>query len=481
MSINEQFAKACDWLRLPFRDAGPSPVTSIDVVYFDRHGPMERPCLCTRVRRETYVSHNISDTDMDVANWRRYGNFVKTNKTVRELRLCIAPRMAIGGEIQLNEVSTIENIVWGGRDFRFNNFPFYEMIVGRVEIQLIDAPFHEIIPEAVNCLEAFFEGLKDNTSIESILFDADLGTMVPPLTLRHFFQNNQSLKMVKLVTSVRGSSLSPEQSRRLSTALRDIPLGKFGIGCRFINNGAVEQILLASRKVNVLWLDDGSRYHQFFYDNYVFTALAGMLRDPTTTWQELHVSTRSNRNLDAQRAENEIISSLTQNAELKILKVNGLFQRNAAVKSFARLLCNRTSIEGILQSNHTIEEIIVLATSPRGILQPNRVKARTLRRCLQYLKFNKILDKRKVAQIKIMQYYLSRKFEASPLLSMPLAVLPLVLGIDVPNMHKKCSAVFNILKGIPELCNVSSRNLDQSEEISGAAAYSKKKRQKTGI
>ena len=363
-------------------------------------------------------SHNIFDTDMDVANWRRYGNLVKTNKTVRDIQL---------GYSIFNEID-------------------------------------EINPEAVHCIEAFFEGLKDNTTIESIYLAIDFGTTIPPLAVRHFFQNNKSLKSVKLCSSPI-HSVSPEQSRHLSTALRDIPLKKLHISCSFINNGSVEQILSACRKVKQLWMcSPGTPFANFMY-----TSLAEAIRDPTTKWRELSVNCvnpNHNRNLDVQRAENDIISSLAQNAELKTLKLHGLFERSASVKRFASLLCNTTSIESILQSNHTLENIEV-------------IKTRALRKyCQQYLEINKTRDKRKVAQIKVMRYYLRRKFEASPLPSMPLAVLPRVLGIDVPKRYK-CTAVFNILKGIPELCNVSSRNLDQLEEITDAA-HSEKKRQKTG-
>ena len=400
MSINEQFVEACKWLE----GAGPSPVTSIDVVYYHHYGPMERPCLFTMMRRKSGASHTIYDTDMDVANWRRYGNLVKTNKTVEGLMCIVGGR----GDIQLNEV-----------------------------------PFDEINHETAHCLEAFFERLKDNTTIEEILLDPDLSTKIPPLALRHFFQNNKRLEWVGLFSSTDGDSISPQQSIHLSTVLRDIPLKTLHIGCRFINNGSIEHILSACRRVNVLWMNR-DRHHQFLYDNYVFTALAEVLRDPTTKWQELCVQCINNPSLDAQRAENDILSSLTQNAQLKTLKVYHLFQGDEAVECFASILCDATSIESILQSNHTVEAIRVDA---HAVQDP----------CHQYLELNKNLDKRKVAQIKIMQYYLSKKFEASPLPSMPLAVLPQVLGIDVPKRHK-CTAVFNIFKGIPELCNVSSRN-----------------------
>ena len=67
--------------------------------------------------------------------------------------------------------------------------------------------------------------------------------------------------------------------------------------------------------------------------------------------------------------------------------------------------------------------------------------------------------------MKVMQYYLNGQFDASPLPNMPISLLPRVLGIDCPKRYK-CTAVYNILKGTPELFDVSIRNDVKSVYIS---------------
>ena len=61
-----------------------------------------------------------------------------------------------------------------------------------------------------------------------------------------------------------------------------------------------------------------------------------------------------------------------------------------------------------------------------------------------------------------------------PIINMPFGLLTEILGIEVSD---KQSAVFNILRCIPELCDVSSRNMIQSMEDRDAEFGSDKKRQ----
>ena len=97
-------------------------------------------------------------------------------------------------------------------------------------------------------------------------------------------------------------------------------------------------------------------------------------------------------------------------------------------------------------------------------------------------------NKRKVIQRKLMKYYFSRHVDLSSqdqstnpirsIANMPLGLLTEILGLKVKGKH---SVMFNILKCIPELCDVSSRRLFQSEGSCDADCGSDKKRQKVDM
>ena len=83
-------------------------------------------------------------------------------------------------------------------------------------------------------------------------------------------------------------------------------------------------------------------------------------------------------------------------------------------------------------------------------------------------------------QRKLMKYYFTLRVDlSSPVQSTnTLGIWTEILGIDVP---EKQSALFNILKCIPELCDVSSRSLVQSVGSYGEDGGSDKKRQKVAV
>jgi hypothetical protein len=98
------------------------------------------------------------------------------------------------------------------------------------------------------------------------------------------------------------------------------------------------------------------------------------------------------------------------------------------------------------------------------------------------LLLNKIENKKKVIQNKIIQFYFVGDFDLAPFASLPLSVLARVMSlgervefdlVSCANMSRafldkyqrihlegipnKQTAIFELLRGIPELCNVSAR------------------------
>ena len=74
------------------------------------------------------------------------------------------------------------------------------------------------------------------------------------------------------------------------------------------------------------------------------------------------------------------------------------------------------------------------------------------------LKLNTNASKKTVIKTKVARYYFNGDFDISPFANMPVSVLPEVLSLIRGEINtKQQSAIFQMLKCIPELCNVSSR------------------------
>ena len=410
MSVNEQFVTACNRLE-------EARVEDLYVNY--KHLPGLSPSIEVATNSNTTgLNTDIRDKEMNVAGWRRYGKSIKTNNTVKYFSCS------------------------GGRD--------------------------GFSPEAAQCLQVFFEELKENTSIEKITFSHAFSTAISALDLRYFFQNN--LRRISLHDY--GHSITLAQSAHLSAALRDIDFEDILITCGhgIFSNEAFEQLLSACRKVKMLTLLE-------LKENDLFTTVATMLQDPNVSIKCIALFCGNSNNFDVERAEDELLAGLTQNSNMKVLRVSNLFKEDAAraCTKIKNMLCNTTSLESVRQSNHTLEKIN--SGHFENELQANK-----------YLELNKIFNKRKVVQTKLMKYYFSRHVDVlsqdqttnpiRPIANMPHGLLAEILGIDVPG---KQSAVFNILKCIPELCDVSGRNRMQSERSCDADGGSDKKRQKIDL
>ena len=350
---------------------------------------------------------DIKDTEMDAAGWRRYGEAIKKSTKIEGLEL-------------------------DGTDHR----------IGRV--------LEEIGPEVALCLQSFFEEVKENKSIQSFKLDAKMSMAVTAADLRYFFENNQKLEEIELW---RCHEMSPVQSAHISMALRDVCLKKLSMTSR-VDNMAFEQILSACRNVKEFFLT-------VMHTNYHFTSLSEFLQDPATSLEELHLERVDiSPNFDKSRAENELLTSLAENTNLRVLKVVGLlrddratetvglFGNDRATECFKTLLCNTATIDSVCQSNHSLQTIELRFSS--------HVNEKVQEECGEYLELNKNPNKKKVIRNKIFQFHFKGDFDGSFLSNMNLAELAQILGMDV---QEKQSAMFNILKNVPELCAVSSRGV----------------------
>jgi hypothetical protein len=142
---------------------------------------------------------------------------------------------------------------------------------------------------------------------------------------------------------------------------------------------------------------------------------------------------------------------------LKSLRIDRyIFGRSHIVRELdcfdcEKLLCDASSIEGITNSNHTLEDISIFGEGRSGI--PTRDPLPTLAE--QCLVLNKEVDKAKLIRNKILRFYFVGEFDVSPFVNMPVSVFPEVTSrIEGDDQQ---SAIYRLLQRIPELCTVSDR------------------------
>ena len=334
---------------------------------------------------------------------------------------------------------------------------------------------------AVGCLRTCFREIKRNKTIEKICIGFGVGDAISVADLHHFFRNNRSLREV----SLRADCSHSVETKHISAALLHLPLMKISIDCEFITNSKqFEYALTACQNMEELELI-------YLFHNHQIGIIAEWLQRPKTLCQKLHLDIywdEDDPNFDLKTVEHQILSSLAGNTNLKVLEVNLYdsyytkrakdlenFQDDDSIK---KLLCNTASIESVVQSNHFLQEFKVCEESDDDCEdeesdddsenEENENETNELQTPLQqYLQLNTNPNKNKVIQAKIMQFYLSGDFEESSIKNMPLSVLAHIMGIDVQEKH---SAVFNILRNVPELCSGSS------SVVVGEKSYHKKRK-----
>jgi hypothetical protein len=296
----------------------------------------------------------------------------------------------------------------------------------RLVKELISSEDRVGLPAAIaDCVNAFFAELKQHIRCEWGVFDL-LGLSMDDVI--EFILDNEALKTLILISE---EPLSLEQSSALSRAIGSVQLKEVNLqSCRFENDGSFEQMIESCATVDRLKVT--CVYHS------QCTALAAFIREPARALTVLDLTAIANR-LDAQQVFREISESLVGNTSLKDLRIWSMRAFNWV--GIEKLLCNASTIRGIYNSNHTLEEI------------KNFHSLSKLTR--QYLLLNENADKTKVIRNKILGFYFVGEFDLSPFSGMAVSVLPEVM-IQIAEEHKH-SAIYRLLQQIPDLCNVSNR------------------------
>jgi hypothetical protein len=143
-------------------------------------------------------------------------------------------------------------------------------------------------------------------------------------------------------------------------------------------------------------------------------------------------------------------SGLPGNTKLKELTGSFIVHFQWIGDEFDNLLCDSSSLESICNSNHTLEQIGFV----RQILSLRPFSPRSL----ECLELNENENKNKVIQNKVIQYYFVGDSDMAPFARMPVSVLAEVMGVGVGGeMSDKQTSIFELLRRIPDLCNLSNR------------------------
>jgi hypothetical protein len=288
----------------------------------------------------------------------------------------------------------------------------------------------ELLPPD-ECIEAFYTELNGNASIEKLCLSTLNFLGLPMFNLSYFLRNNPindlALNAVEIPT--------PEQVTILATALQGVQLRKLGIEYLTLDTHEIQQVVSACFGLKELRMFSFS------------SALAALLRDPRAILRRASIEYDPEPEVrggdfDKSTFLTNIAQGLSGNTTLKTLKLVYLdVDPDEVLDHFDNILCDSSTIEGICNSNHTLVKIKA----------PN-LSARTKK----LLKLNRNENKNKVIQKKVIQYYFTESFDMAPFANMPLPVLVELMSMDDRESNKQ-NAIFELLMGIPDLCNVAGR------------------------
>ena len=355
---------------------------------------------------------------------------------------------------------------------------------GRLSIR--DPPQGPINDQYYQCIQSIYRGIESNTSITSLRVDLEsMGIPVNESLPRFNFQDAPiTLNVEKLKFGNRYSddiNLTDDDSTLIIQALRSFSQVKsLDISCLPINESAFPRIISACPPpiINLTISCDTAQHcsilAEYLQSNRLlvsFLEVRKVNRSPIGEYRD--------QNLTVQEASTIINGLKNGTVPLKTL-ILYCHLGDTYFNSVRDLLCDTTSIESICSSNHTLLEI---KPCPKGDLwYEDKFGRSIIENSLK--KLNIIENKEKVIREKIARYYFVGDFDVSPLARLPVSAVPSVLGMIKGKKLDRQSAIFRLLKSIPDLCNVGSRvniNVGNDDDIDvvNDASFDSRKRQKS--
>ena len=147
-----------------------------------------------------------------------------------------------------------------------------------------------------------------------------------------------------------------------------------------------------------------------------------------------------------------IAESLRTNRRLRRLSFENKEITKEGYKSFIPVLCDTSSIESTLDSNHTLEQVNV------SIARSSEIG--------DALRMNKTTDKRTVAELKVLSSHFSGYFDLTIVASLDTKLLPHLLAwfgrlkesksTNLKDRQSCRSALYRVIRYSPELCGFPS-------------------------
>jgi hypothetical protein len=287
-------------------------------------------------------------------------------------------------------------------------------------------------PAACECVNALFDQLKYARSINEFEIELFPSDQVQMFDMRQLVQSNAGLQRLGIKSD---KIMTMDQVDVLHQAIAASRLKHLSIvGCKLANDGSLEKILSACINVKEMWVPCHSISQ--------YSALSMLFRNSTAILQHVMLFGAYNHD-EMNQIMCQVPSSLMGNTTLKRLEF-GSRHISDDDHIFCKLLCDTTSIRSIYDSNHTLEKI----TGAREIDDEDL-------EFIKYLELNENEDKTQVVRNKILKYYFIGDFDISPFINIPVSGLPEIISQIRSDTTQ--SAIFRLLKCIPELCNVASR------------------------
>jgi hypothetical protein len=299
---------------------------------------------------------------------------------------------------------------------------------------------------AAKRVNAFMEEAKQNKSVVHLQVD-NLNLQMTN-ALSQFIENVHSLQTLLLHSCERVTCLhSYTLSRAISRAhLKEIDISscKFDYGYSFdivLRGCATAYCLRVNCERNDQW-----------------TSVVSLLGNPASVINKIHctldtsispITGQLSSSVNVEQVAIDLSTCLSENKHLKKLYICS-YDRIPLFEE--KLLCDVSSLDSIRNnSNHIIQSINVVCNSDNPTANPPM--SAMLKHCL---KLNMCPDKGYVIRRKIFCYYFVGEFDVSAFIEMPLSVLSEIMckiqGDD------RQSAIYRLLRLIPELGNVSERN-----------------------
>ena len=294
--------------------------------------------------------------------------------------------------------------------------------------------------EAFDCIEALYRGLESNTSVENLHMNINLlcpdDRSLPPFNLFGARFKDNLKRLILNGSTNRGTkgTITDNQSIMISALLENMSLESLDLQkiiwlwSDMFNVAAIRRIFLACTMVKALTITHLTTSQ--------CVAVADLLQNPRSALRELILDDLVNEDLLP-----IITAGLTGNTTLK--KLHMQYYRGD-MNCIENLLCDTSSIESIVNSNHTL---VTIEIGHKWVMPP------LIKDCLE---LNMITNKDKVIRTKIARYYFIDNFNVTPFIYMPVSLLPRVLAMIGGHAVSRQSAMFRLLRNIPEMCVASS-------------------------